>query len=113
ASDVERPGMVYACARLSDVFGAELEGFDRESATAVSGVLDVVAIPGGAAVVATHSWAALQGAEKLRIRFKATPHDRLDSATISRQMRAGLAADAEPVGARADGDWAAVAKAAT
>ena len=113
ASDVERPGMVYACARLSDVFGAELEGFDRESATVVSGVLDVVAIPGGAAVVATHSWAALQGAERLRIRFKPTPHDGLDSAAISRQMRAGLAADAQPVGARADGDWAAVAKAAT
>ncbi len=113
ASDMGRPGMVYACARLSDAFGAELEGFDRESATAVPGVLDVVAVPGGAAVVATHSWAALQGAEKLHIRFKATPHDRLDSATISRQMRGGLAADVPAIGARTDGDWAAVAKAAT
>jgi isoquinoline 1-oxidoreductase beta subunit len=112
ASDVERPGMVYACARLNDVFRAELDSFDRESATAVSGVLDVVAIPGGAAVVATNSWAAIQGAEKLRIRFKPTPHDQLDSATISRQMRAGLGEGAQPISARADGDWAAVAKAA-
>jgi len=112
ASDVERPGMVYACARLTDVFGAELDSFDRESATAVSGVLDVVAIPGGAAVVATNSWAAIQGAEKLRIRFKPTPHDKLDSATISRQMRVGLGEGAQPISARADGDWAAVAKAA-
>jgi len=113
ASDVDRPGMVYACARLSDAFGAELEGFDRESATAVPGVLDVVAVPGGAAVVATHSWAALQGAEKLHIRFRTTPHDRLDSATILRQMRGGLAADVPAIGARTDGDWAAVANAAT
>jgi len=112
ASDVERPGMVYACARLSEVFGAELDSFDRESATSVSGVLDVVAIPGGAAVVATHSWAAIQGAEKLRIRFKSTPHDQLDSATISRQMHAGLGEGAQPISARADGDWAAVANAA-
>jgi isoquinoline 1-oxidoreductase beta subunit len=112
ASDVERPNMVYACARLSDVFGAELDGFDRESATAVSGVLDVVAIPGGAAVVATHSWAAIRGAEALRIRFKPTPHDKLDSAMISRQMRAGLGEGAQPIGARADGDWAATAQAA-
>jgi len=112
ASDIERPGMVYACARLSDVFGAELDGFERESATAVSGVLDVIAIPGGAAVVATNSWAAIQGAEKLRIRFKATPHDKLDSAAISRQMRAGLGEGAQPISARADGDWAASAKAA-
>lgn len=112
ASDVERPNMVYACARLADVFGAELDGLDRESATAVSGVLDVVAIPGGAAVVATHSWAAIRGAEALRIRFRPTPHDTLDSATISRQMRAGLGGDAQPVNARADGDWAAAQAAA-
>jgi isoquinoline 1-oxidoreductase beta subunit len=111
ASDVERPDMVYACARLSGVFGAELDGFDRESATAVSGVLDVVAIPGGAAVVATNSWAAIRGAEALRIRFKPTPHDKLDSAAISRQMRAGLGEGANPINARADGDWA-TAKAA-
>jgi isoquinoline 1-oxidoreductase beta subunit len=110
ASDVERPGMVYACARLAEVFGAEPDGFERESATAVSGVLDVVAVPGGAAVVATNSWAAIRGAEALRIRFKPTPHDRLDTATISRQMRAGLGADAQPISARADGDWAAAAK---
>jgi len=112
ASDVERPGMVYACAHLSPVFGAELEGFDRESASAVPGVIDVVAIPGGAAVVATSSWAAIRGAESLRIRFKPTPHDGLDSATISRQMRAGLADGAVPINARQDGDWAAVARGA-
>jgi isoquinoline 1-oxidoreductase beta subunit len=112
ASDVERPDMVYACARLSGVFGAELDGFDRESATAVSGVLDVVAIPGGAAVVATNSWAAIRGAEALRIRFKPTPHDKLDSAAISRQMRAGLGEGANPINARADGDWAAAKAAA-
>ena len=74
----------------------------------MSGVLDVVAIPGGAAVVATNSWAAIQGAEKLRIRFKPTPHDQLDSAAISKQMRAGLGEDAQPINARADGDWVAV-----
>jgi isoquinoline 1-oxidoreductase beta subunit len=112
ASDVERPNMVYACARLSDVFGAEPDGFDRESATAVQGVLDVVAIPGGAAVVATNSWAAIRGAEALRIRFKPVPHDELDSAAISRQMRAGLGEGAQPVNARSDGDWTAATQAA-
>jgi isoquinoline 1-oxidoreductase beta subunit len=112
ASDVERPGMVYACARLAPVFGAKLGGYEKESATAVPGVLDVVTVPGGAAVVASNSWAAIRGAEALRIHFEATPHDRLDSATISRQMRAGLADEAQPVSARADGDWTAVAQGA-
>jgi isoquinoline 1-oxidoreductase beta subunit len=75
-------------------------------------VLEVVAVPGGAAVVATHTWAAMRGAEALKIRFKPTPHDGLDSATISRQMRAGLGEGATPIEARNDGDWAAAAKSA-
>jgi isoquinoline 1-oxidoreductase subunit beta len=113
SSDIERPGTVYACARLAPVFGAELDGFDRATALAVPGVLDVVAIPGGAAVVAAHTWAAMRGAEALRIRFKPTPHDKLDSATISRQMHAGLDDDAHAIKARQDGDLAAVFAAAT
>lgn len=104
AADVVRPGMVYACARLSPVFFAEVDAIDTKPALAVPGVLQVVEIPGGAAVVATHSWAAIQGAEALGIRFKATPHDALDSATISRQMRAGLDLDAKALEARNDGD---------
>ena len=112
SSDVERSGMVYACARLSPVFGAEVDGFDRDSAKRVPGVLDVVPIPGGAAVVAAHTWAAMRGAEALAIRFKPTPHDRLDSATISRQMRAGLGPDAKTIKAREDGDLQAAMKAA-
>ncbi|HEX9773652.1 MAG TPA: molybdopterin cofactor-binding domain-containing protein [Steroidobacteraceae bacterium] len=112
SSDFERPGTVYACARLAPVFGAELAGFDRDTALAVPGVLDVVAIPGGAAIVAAHTWAALRGAEALHIRFKPTPHDTLDSATISRQMHAGLDDDAHAIKAREDGDLAAVFAAA-
>jgi isoquinoline 1-oxidoreductase beta subunit len=112
ASDMARPGMVFACACLSPVFGAELHDFDRQPALGVPGVLDVVPVPGGAAVVASDTWAALRGAESLSIRFKPTPHDGLDSDTISRQMRAGLEPEAQPIQARGDGDWSAVERAA-
>jgi isoquinoline 1-oxidoreductase beta subunit len=112
ASDVERPGMLYACARLAPVYGAELDVYDEDSARKVAGVRGVVAIPGGAAVLADNSWAAIRGAEALAIRFRATPHDRLDSATISRLMHAGLASDASPISGRADGDLAAAFAAA-
>jgi isoquinoline 1-oxidoreductase beta subunit len=112
ASDIVRPGMVYACARLSPVFGAQVESFDPAPALAVKGVQRVIEIPGGAAVVATDSWSAMRGAEALAIRFRATPHDALDSATISRQMRAGLQADARAIDARSDGDTEAAFRAA-
>jgi isoquinoline 1-oxidoreductase beta subunit len=112
ASDVVRPGMVYACARLSPVFGAEVESIDPAPALAIPGVQRVLPIPGGAAVVAGDSWTAIRGAEALAIRFRATPHDQLDSATISKQMRAGLDADARAIEARSDGDVAAAFAAA-
>ena len=104
ASDVLRPGMVYACARLSPVFGAKVESIDPAPALAIPGVQRVVEIPGGAAVIAGDSWSAIRGADALAIRFGETPHDALDSAMISRQMRAGLEADARAIEARGDGD---------
>lgn len=112
ASDVERPGMVYACARLSPVFGAEVASIEPKTALAIPGVTQVVEIPGGAAVIAGDSWSAMRGAEALEIRFKTTAHDALDSATISKQMRAGLEADARAIEARNDGDVTAAFAAA-
>lgn len=112
ASDVERPGMVYACARLSPVFGAEVAGMDTAGARAVPGVLKVVAIPGGAAVIAEHSYAAIRGAGALDLRFAATDHDRLDSATISAQLRAGLEDDSNAIEARREGEIPATMAAA-
>ncbi len=110
--DMAVPGMVHACARLSPVFGGELLDLDEASALAVKGVLQVVALPGGAAVVATSTWAAMRGAEALKIRFKPTPHDRLDSAAISAGMREALGSDTA-ARARNDGDMdAALADAA-
>jgi isoquinoline 1-oxidoreductase beta subunit len=104
--DLRLPGMVHACARLNPRFRGEAEGFDRNSALRVAGVLEVVAVPGGAAVVAESSWAALRGAEALAIRFKATEHDALDSATITADMKQGLDSPDAMVG-DAEGDAAA------
>lgn len=89
-SDVVLPGMVYAVARLSPVFGAELEGFDRASIAGIPGILDVVPLPHGVAVVGRDTWSAMRGAEAIALRFKPTPHDRLDSTTFSASMRAAL-----------------------
>ncbi|MDH3468198.1 MAG: molybdopterin-dependent oxidoreductase, partial [Gammaproteobacteria bacterium] len=107
ASDIRRPGMMYACARLAPVFHAKVESFDEKPALALPGVMQVVEIPGGAAVVATNSWAAIRGAEALDIRFSKTAHDGLDSETISQQMHAGLDADDQALMAHEEGDVAA------
>ena len=109
--DVKVPGMLYACARLAPVFRAELDGFDRASLDGINGIVDVVPLPRGVAVVAENSWAAIRGAEALQIRFKPTPHDALDSAALSQRMLAALDQETKAV-AKSEGDVDAVLKSA-
>lgn len=97
SADLRRPGMLYACARLAPVRGAEVARVDKPSALKIKGVLDVVAFPGGAAVVAVSQWSALRGAEALDVAFAKTAQDGLDSAAISAAMRAGLGGETRAV----------------
>ena len=53
--DIRLPDMAYAVARLSPVFGAELDGFDRASISGIRGILDVVPLKTGVAVVAENT----------------------------------------------------------
>lgn len=109
--DVRLPGMLFAVARLPEVFGAELDSFDPAPALAIPGVVQVVQIPRGLAVAATNTWAAMRGAEALVVRWKATPHDTLDSAGVSARLRAALD-QPQAQRPRNDGDWEAVRAAA-
>jgi isoquinoline 1-oxidoreductase beta subunit len=101
--DLRLPGMVYAYAKLNPVFRGEAERIDAARAKAIPGVIEVVPIPGGAAVVANSMWAAMRGGAALDITWKATDHDRLTSADITAAMKAGLDAREAAV-ARNDGD---------
>jgi isoquinoline 1-oxidoreductase beta subunit len=105
--DFKVPGMLYACARLAPVYRAELDSFDRASLNGIKGIVDVVPLPRGVAVVAETSWAAIKGAEAIAIRFKPTPHDTLDSAAFSERMIAALDQETRAV-ARNEGDVDAV-----
>jgi isoquinoline 1-oxidoreductase beta subunit len=101
--DFRLPGMVYAYARLNPVFRGEAERIDATRAKAVPGVIEVVPIPGGAAVVANSMWAAMRGGAALDITWKPTGHDGLTSAEITAAMKSGLEAREAAV-ARNDGD---------
>jgi isoquinoline 1-oxidoreductase subunit beta len=111
-SDMVLPGMVYACAKLNPVYRGEAESFNKASALKVKGVLDVIAIPGGAAVVARSSWAAMQGAEALDIVWKPSKADALSSAEISAAIKEGLGASDSAI-ARQGGDVTGSIKNAT
>ena len=90
AVDMKAPGMLHGAVRLSPVFRAEVESMDPASVRGMPGVVAVVPVPNGAVIVARSWWQAKQAADKLTIRFKATPNDRVSTPELDERMRAAL-----------------------
>jgi isoquinoline 1-oxidoreductase beta subunit len=67
--DIRRPGMKTAVLLHPPRFGATVASFDASAAKAVKGVVDVVAVPQGVAVVADDTWAAIKGREALQVKW--------------------------------------------
>jgi isoquinoline 1-oxidoreductase subunit beta len=69
--DVRRPDMLVALVARSPYFGGKARSFRAEKAKAVAGVVDVVQIPSGVAVLAENFWAARLGRDALVIDWDA------------------------------------------
>ena len=65
--DVHLPNMLTAMVAHSPRFGGKVESFDDSAARKVPGVVDVVKIPTGVAVIAENTWAARQGRDALKV----------------------------------------------
>ncbi|HEV8578580.1 MAG TPA: xanthine dehydrogenase family protein molybdopterin-binding subunit [Thermoanaerobaculia bacterium] len=65
--DVRRPGMLTALVARSPWFGGKVKRFDAGKAKAVPGVVDVIQIPSGVAVVAESFWSARLGRNALEV----------------------------------------------
>lgn len=63
--DIRRPGQVTAVVAHAPRFGGVVKTVDDKAARAVRGVLDVVIIPTGIAVIAKDTWSAMAGRDAL------------------------------------------------
>ncbi|BBA68752.1 xanthine dehydrogenase family protein molybdopterin-binding subunit [Geobacter sulfurreducens] len=109
--DVRAPGMLTAVIARPPVFGGTVKSFDAAKARAVTGVLGVVAVDAGIAVVADGFWPAVKGREALEIVWNEGDGARVSTDALSEEY-ARLAATPGAV-ARKDGDAPAeLAKAA-
>ena len=88
--DVRLPGMLYAVVARCPVFGGKVARFDAVKARAVPGVQHVIQIPQGIAVVASNTWAAMEGRRALQIEWDEGPNATLTAAGI-RETLAKLA----------------------
>ena len=80
--DVKLPGMLTAVVAHPPLFGATVNSFDAASAKAVKGVVDVVMISRGVAVVAENTWAAMKGREALKVEWDDSAAEKRGSADL-------------------------------
>src|SRR6202047_1278396 len=87
-ADVKLPGLLTAVIAWPPGFGAKLLSFDATDAKKVKGVTDVIEVPEGVAVVATGTWAALQGRRALKAQWNESANKDLDSEALLVRYRA-------------------------
>jgi len=102
--DVRLPDMLTAAVVRCPVPGGTVKAFDAAPVKAMPGVVDVIRIPPGVAVLARDTWSALQGAGKLRVTWDEGPNAGLDSGALLAAFRAAAAGDGKSI--RSDGDVA-------
>ncbi len=71
--DVYIPGMLTAVVARAPVFGGKVVSFNADHAQAIPGVVNVVQVPSGVAVIAKGFWPAKLGREKLEITWDDGP----------------------------------------
>jgi isoquinoline 1-oxidoreductase subunit beta len=128
-ADVDVPGMLTAMIERSPVANGTIGTYDPNPALAVPGVRFVIPVfpPGypaggvgwgflphaGVAVVATNTWAALQGRRALRktIQWNKSPHDSYDSTEFRKELEKATATSdaAKKVRNKGNADDAALA----
>jgi isoquinoline 1-oxidoreductase subunit beta len=100
--DVALPGMLVALLKRPPLFGATVKSFDPTAASAVPGVVKVVQVPRGVAVVAKSFWAAKQGRDALTVEWDDSKAEKRGSAALMDEYR--RLADQPAASARKDGD---------
>ena len=109
--DVKLPGMVYASLEQCPVIGGTVKSFDGAKAKSLAGVIDVVQIPDGVAVVADTYWHAKKARESVVVQWDEGAGAALNEKTMLEGIRAGAPSD-KMIPLKANGDAEAAIKSA-
>ncbi len=95
--DIRRDGMIYAVVAHPPAYGNTLTSYDDSDTLKVPGVLKTLTLAstpppaifnplGGVVVVATNTWAAIKGREKLKIQWKSGPNAGYGTKAFRKEM---------------------------
>lgn len=88
--DVKLPGMLVAVLARPPRFGAKVKRFDASETKKVKGVVDVLQVPQGVAVLATSTWPAIKGREALKVEWDDTGAETRGTAEMLKDYRAAF-----------------------
>jgi isoquinoline 1-oxidoreductase beta subunit len=99
--DTQLKGLLYAVVARPPVLGGKLLKFDASAALKVPGVVKIVELPssplpaefnplGGVAVIASNTWAAIQGRNALKIEWDNGIHASYDSLAYKAELEAAV-----------------------
>jgi len=111
AIDVMLPGMMTALVMRPPRFGGKVVSFDATQAKAVAGVVDVVQIPRGVAVIGRDMWSAKKGREVLQVTWDESGAETRSTAQILAEYK-HLSELPETAKAAKEGDVEAALKSA-
>src|SRR5687768_9930625 len=100
--DIRVPGMRYAAIARPPAHGGKVARWNGDRAREVSGVVDVVEVPSGVAVVATNSWAAMRGRDAVELELAPAVGSTGDSAAYMRVLDEAVARGGKPGVRRGD-----------
>lgn len=84
--DIVIPGMFYAALSRCPAFGGKVKSFKADKAKSLPGVIDVVQISNGVAVIADSTWNAFNGRDALGIDWDFGPNSSVSTEDIRNEM---------------------------
>ncbi|GGB38329.1 oxidoreductase [Roseibium aquae] len=100
--DVHKDGMLVAVLARPPRFGGKPVSFDDTATRQVAGVVDVIQVPTGVAVLATSTWPAIQGAQTLSVEWDDSTAEMRSTTEIMAEMQDMVTKSG--VNVRRDGD---------
>jgi isoquinoline 1-oxidoreductase beta subunit len=95
--DVQLPGMLVAMVAHSPRFGGKVKSFDATAARQIKGVVEVVQIPSGVAVLADRTYAAKKGRDALKVEWDDTDAEMRGSPQILADYKTQVASETDGV----------------
>lgn len=88
--DFALPGMFYSVIKRAPVLGAKVKNFDAKEALKVKGVVEVIKVSDGVAVISNSTWSAIKGRDVLKVNWDFGKNANLSSESIRKEMESHL-----------------------